>query len=1379
MPVSQSQIVDLLYKQAFGVTKTDTANIKSPSNESIPSPLLNRGDTMWTEADQIPAIAAAVPGIITAYTGTGAVECVADTTTVPISGVYPTWKTNLTYWIPSEFGATYNVKVYVDNSGATNPTITGTQIFADGSGGNGQYYFNYQSGVLNFIGETIPAALTSGKVLYVVGYRYTGLVGVTNLPGNLNIGDLNITGTTITATTSNSNITLTPTGNGQVVSTANIVAPTFSGNFDGNISGNFTISGANGDMVFVSNNLANTSNAINFNTSTNVFTVQGNIDVDGILTDNYYYANGQPVDFQQPAGSNTQIQFNDANNFGASANFTFNSAVNELYLNGNIILGGTSQNQLLNLSSTALEIRGGWDANSSTAVNIVAGDYSNSSNWGKISIQGNVSGNSAGFAEANVFIFTNPGYGSGNVVKVDILNPNASNTTTGVIQANGGIGVTGNGYFGGNLVITGNIANANNINATNALNANTGNFSGNITSLNASLGNLATANYVNVSQQINGNVANFSGNLTALNADLGNLATANFVNVASNLNVVGNVNAGNLVGPLANGNTNVKLYANANVEITVNGVANIATFSSTGFYAVGEIETTLGNIRANGNITANGTLNGANANITGEAKAGSVLTANITAPTGNITISAAGSDQNIIFAPTGNGVIDVSMKRVTNVMDPTAPHDAVTKEYVDNLAVGLTVHTPVRVVSATNLNATYANGGSVLTTIAISGGKTIQFSGAHGLSIGDELAWDNSFNGIVSDNPYFVYSTPASDTITVKAGYFGAEVTTLTNGTSLSQTARANTGVGATLTNAGANAAISIDGVSLSLTNRVLVIGQTNQAYNGVYTVTTVGAPDSPGPGAQWVLTRATTENTYGPRETGDLGYGDYFYVTNGSNYAGSSYVLTSPVGEILFGYTNIGFTQFASSTAYTAGNGINITGTTISANVDNETTAIVSGNIVVKASANLTTPNLGDATFSSLSWNNQSNGNITANNLSISNIANITGNLTVAGSIQSNGTISSNSNISGLNFTTTGNVEAGANVLANNVNANTLLTVPTANVSNMVNAGNVTITYELSGNTANFSGNVIVPNLTVNLELAGNTANFTGNVQVNNLDVNLELSGNTANFSSNVVMNNATVNAELSGNTANFSGNVIVPNLTVNTSLSGNTANFSGNVVVPNLTVNLELAGNTANFSGNITSLNANLGNLVTANFFTGTLANDSSNIAIPVANGNINLTSGGNTTLVVTPTGIDINGTIEMSGNLSADNIDVTGNVEANVANIASAIYLGTSQIVIGTVTTTSITANQTIATWPVSGVTGVEWIVKGVDSTGSKYTMATVQAVTNGTTVDYAINGPVLIGGTTGSLAVNIVSGNIALQVTPSSGNSTVWTTQFRMI
>lgn len=181
MTIPQNQLVDLLYKQAFGVTKTDTEENKSPSNESIPSPLLMRGDTLWVDSGQIPPTAAAVPSLVEAYTGANAVECVADNTTVPIGGVYPTWKTNLIYWIPAEFGATYNIQIYVDNPGAANPTVTGTQIFAAGSGGTGEFYFNYQSGVLNFIGETIPSALTSSKVLYVVGYRYIGQVGAAGL----------------------------------------------------------------------------------------------------------------------------------------------------------------------------------------------------------------------------------------------------------------------------------------------------------------------------------------------------------------------------------------------------------------------------------------------------------------------------------------------------------------------------------------------------------------------------------------------------------------------------------------------------------------------------------------------------------------------------------------------------------------------------------------------------------------------------------------------------------------------------------------------------------------------------------------------------------------------------------------------------------------------------------------------------------------------------------------------------------------------------------------------------------------------------------------------------------------------------------------------
>ena len=281
MAVSQSQIVDLLYKQAFGVTKTDTATNKSPSNEAIASPLLIRGDTQWTQSGQIPGTAAAVAGLIQAYTGANAIQTSADTTTVPIGGIYPTWKTNLTYWIPSEFGSTYNVQVWVDSPGVANPTSTGTQIFADGSGGTGQYYYNYQSGVLNFIGETIPASLTAGKVLYIVGYRYIGAVGVTNLPNGTIVGNLSFTGSNISSIDTNANINLTPNGTGVVVSSSNVYAPTFFGNIVGNISGNITIGGSNTQLIFNDSGLANGNANLTFNKASSLLTLAGILSVTG------------------------------------------------------------------------------------------------------------------------------------------------------------------------------------------------------------------------------------------------------------------------------------------------------------------------------------------------------------------------------------------------------------------------------------------------------------------------------------------------------------------------------------------------------------------------------------------------------------------------------------------------------------------------------------------------------------------------------------------------------------------------------------------------------------------------------------------------------------------------------------------------------------------------------------------------------------------------------------------------------------------------------------------------------------------------------------------------------------------------------------------
>lgn len=987
--------------------------------------------------------------------------------------------------------------------------------------------------------------------------------------------------------------------------------------------------------VSMSGNLAVTGNIANANniTATNDIGAGGNVSALGVKTDNLYYANGTPWDFAQPAGANTEIQYNDGlGGFGASNNFTFDAVSNQFYVNGNAnVTGTTKTNQIQHTGMLTNQIA-----------------FANGSSY---------------LVGTNNFTF----------------NENTNEFT-----------VNGNAQF--NNANLGNLATASYVNVSQTLSGNVANFSGNLSASNANLGNLVEANYVNVSQTLNGNVANFSGNLTSLNANLGNLATANYVNVANDLNVTGNINAATInSGGISNGTSNVRVFQNANVTFSSNGVANIAQISDTGLYVAGEINSTSGNILANGSVTANGFLNGANANVTGQAELGSVLTANITAPSGNLTLSAAGSDQNIYLVPTGNGVVDVAQHLISQVANPVNPADAATKEYVDSIAQGLSVHPAVRVTSLTNLNATYTAGGTALTTTTISGGTTITFSANHGLSVGDEIYWSNSFNGIIANDSYFVYSTPALNQITVKAGFYGAQVTTLTNGTGLSQAARANSGVGATLTNAGANAALSIDSVALSTTNRVLVQGQTNSVQNGVYTVTTVGDGST-----AWVLTRATGEDTYDPKSTTGLSYGDYFFVTSGTNAAGSSYVVSSPVGEIVFGVTSIGFTQFSASGSYTAGNGIAINGTIISANVDLDTTDIVGGNIVVKSGANLVTPNIGDATFSSLTWNTLSNGNVSANNLSISNIANITLDLTVGGNIQANGTISSNANVSGLNFTTNGNVEAGGNVLAANITANSTIFASNANIS----------------------GTTITDALTVNNAISGNTANFTGNLVAGNLS------------------------------TTGSGGNITGANV-----ISANT--FTGNI-----------NGNTANFSGNI-----DVGGILTDNYY--------------YANGNpvdFQQPAGSNTQIQYNDND-SFGASANFTYNDSTQVLLVNGTANVTTANISGNINVGNSTIntaiTWGSLTTSSITANQTIASFSVSGVTGVEFLVKGIDSTGSKYSVATVIAVTDGSNVDYSTFGTVNLGGYLGSLAVNVSGGSIRLQVTPSSSNSTVWTTQYRVI
>ena len=145
-------------------------------------------------------------------------------------------------------------------------------------------------------------------------------------------------------------------------------------------------------------------------------------------------------------------------------------------------------------------------------------------------------------------------------------------------------------------------------------------------------------------------------------------------------------------------------------------------------------------------------------------------------------------------------------------------------------------------------------------------------------------------------------------------------------------------GVGATLTNAGTQAALVIDGVTVATNDRVLIYQQTTQTQNGVYTVTNTGSVST-----NWVLTRSTDTDSYGPSDPDALGAGDAFFVQQGATGAGELYVCNTE-GTITFGTTNITFTQIASTAVYTAGSGLALTGTVFSNTAQDQVVTLTQG---------------------------------------------------------------------------------------------------------------------------------------------------------------------------------------------------------------------------------------------------------------------------------------------------------------------------------------------------------------------------------------------------------------------------------------------------
>jgi hypothetical protein len=99
---------------------------------------------------------------------------------------------------------------------------------------------------------------------------------------------------------------------------------------------------------------------------------------------------------------------------------------------------------------------------------------------------------------------------------------------------------------------------------------------------------------------------------------------------------------------------------------------------------------------------------------------------------------------------------------------------------------------------------------------------------------------------------------------------------------------------------------IVIDGVTLAIDDRLLLIGQTDKTQNGIYVVTTLGVTS----GDAGVLTRATDWD-----DTADIAHGVKIPVAEGAANADSTYVLTTEPPYAL-DTTNIEFARDSGSLA-------------------------------------------------------------------------------------------------------------------------------------------------------------------------------------------------------------------------------------------------------------------------------------------------------------------------------------------------------------------------------------------------------------------------------------------------------------------------------
>ena len=198
--------------------------------------------------------------------------------------------------------------------------------------------------------------------------------------------------------------------------------------------------------------------------------------------------------------------------------------------------------------------------------------------------------------------------------------------------------------------------------------------------------------------------------------------------------------------------------------LNVNGITNILNSTNSS-------STTTGGLVVTGGVGVGGTVYTNNLYVSGStnfasalsiANGGTGTTTGSISGSGSLTFTAGGSNTNINLVPNGTGTVDVSNKKITSLATPTAPYDAVTKAYVDQIAQGINYHDHVEAATTAGLGATYQNGvngvGATLQASPAAGWST-SYSDGVTLTLGDRILVKNQTGtGITIQNGIYVVS---------------------------------------------------------------------------------------------------------------------------------------------------------------------------------------------------------------------------------------------------------------------------------------------------------------------------------------------------------------------------------------------------------------------------------------------------------------------------------------------------------------------------------------------------------------------------------------------------------------------------------------------